>query len=251
MGPESRPLRALLATTTGLVVVTFLQTLFLLPPAVAGGALVTWDKGAYAPGQTVRGSVRFGKGCCNRGVPSDGPFFVYLYEPAEGQEIPPLPRGAVRVGVIEVSGEASPWTATYSFTMPFLHPGEYAVIHCNDPCTKMLGDIVEPSLIVANDPEVRLWAKMRWLERRVFGSASRLESAINRLSRDSSRGSLRLDALEERVRLLEVASSASGDVNGTEESSTPVRAGVVGAATLALLGAIHLLTRRRNDQSRM
>ena len=214
--------------------------------AWAGGSFVTWEKGAYAPGETVRGTTTFGKGCCKRGVPADGPFYIYLYHSVEGTEIPPLPPDAVGVGEIVIEGERSPWTATYSFVVPAdTPPGEYDVVHCNDPCTKMLGDLLEPHLVVANDPEVRQWGRLRWLERRVFGTSDRQRRDIEHLRRDFSyeRAEVtdRIEALESRTADLQrrldarVASTTSGQ---------PLIGGLVAGFTVLLLLAAHALLKR-------
>jgi hypothetical protein len=219
--------------------------LSLAPAALAGGSFVTWEKGAYAPGETVRGTTTFGKGCCNRGVPQDGPFYVYLYHSVEGSEIPPLPPDAVLVGAIEIEGNASPWTATYELVVPLnTPPGEYDVVHCNDPCTKMLGDLVEPQLVVANDPEVRQWGRLRWLERRVFGTSDRQRRAIEHVGRDltDTRAELldRIGVLESRVDDLQVQLAAPA---GTTEGQ-PLTGGLVAGSTVLLLLAAHLLSKR-------
>ena len=214
--------------------------------ARAGGAVVTWEKGAYAPGEKVRGTTTFGKGCCNRGVPQDGPFYIYLYDSVEGTEIPPLPPDAVRVGQIEIERDETPWTATYEFVVPLnTPPGEHDVIHCNDPYTKMLGDLVEPQLVVAADPEVRQWGRLRWLERRVFGTSDRQRRAIERLGRDVSttRGEMtdRIGTLEARVDDLHAQLSAQVADTTTGQ---PLTGGLVAGSTVLLLLAAHVLSKR-------
>lgn len=210
-------------------------------PARAGGSLVTWEKGAYAPGETVRGTSTFSRGCCDRGLPSDGPYFVYMWHAAEG-EIPPLPPSAIRVGQVEITGRSPGWTATYEFTVPQVPPGEYEIFDCNDPCTKMLGDLVESQLAVANDPEIRQWSRMRWLERRIFGQAGALRGALHRATKDLKRSDnvleMRLTEIEERLAALEVSATRS-DATGKRIAE----GGLVGAGVVALLVALHLLTR--------
>lgn len=224
-----------------MLMATAVCVLILLPtvPAQAGGALVTWEKGAYAPGEVVRGSTPFGRGCCNRGRPSDGPFYVYLWSASEGQEIPPLPPNAIRVGGIEVSGTVPRWTAHYTFTVPDVPPGEYEVFHCNDPCNAMLGDLIEPVLVVANDPEVRQWGKMRWLERRLWGTTENLQRALGRTRRTMAE---RIDSLEERVTTLQASLASSREPPPTEGPRTSSL--LLAAVTAGALAVLHLWSRK-------
>ena len=122
-------------------------------PARAGGA--TWEFEDYhRPGDVVESTTgvawAHGPGL---GTPADGPFLVYLLEQdATTQTWPEVPESAMLVGAVEVRlgpywserdrFSIGPHTATARFEIPDLSAGIYQIIHCNDPCTTTLGDIV-------------------------------------------------------------------------------------------------------------
>jgi hypothetical protein len=62
---------------------------------------------------------------------------------------PQIPDDAVRVGEVHISKEPFPSNTTYlvdvasaEFVVPDLPPGPYYLVHCNDPCTAALGDLL-------------------------------------------------------------------------------------------------------------
>lgn len=134
-----------------LVAVTLLFPLAM--PARAGGA--TWEFEDYhRPGDTVVSTTGVAwEHDSGLGTPTDGPFLVYLLE--NDMTIlswPEVLDQAMLVGVVEVrhgpywseKDELSigPHTAIARFEIPDVPAGVYQIVHCNDPCTTMLGDIV-------------------------------------------------------------------------------------------------------------
>ena len=121
--------------------------------AVAGGSAWTFGDDEYLPGQIVETttSVAWGHNA-DLGTPDDGPYFLYLAEASrEWRQWPPDPEGTMLVGIVEITlgpFEAEdgvlhgPHGATARFEIPDIPPGEYQVIHCNDPCTTQLGDVI-------------------------------------------------------------------------------------------------------------
>jgi hypothetical protein len=119
-------------------------------PAHGGGS--TWDvePDVAAPGERVE------VGTCvawahngNLGTPEDGPYSMWvspLGSNGTGGGVAQVPDGAVPVGEITIDEgglwkNCGPNAAHISFTVPNLPPGEYELIHCNEPCTDVLGDI--------------------------------------------------------------------------------------------------------------
>jgi hypothetical protein len=130
-------------------------------PAHAGGSWLPFERDHYEPGEHAVASGSFGPGCCDRGWLEDGPYYAWLVpyddtQPAEGT----LLDRVVRIGEIRLSQEPYQWNgqtyfrniATVEFVVPDLPPGQYSVFHCNDPCTKQLGDVTSAMLQVGMPP---------------------------------------------------------------------------------------------------
>jgi hypothetical protein len=179
----------------GLAVVGFV--LAIPAPASAGGSLLEFDRFAYQPGDIAVAEGSFGKGCCGRGLPKDGPFYVYAH-PSRAPYIcdePCVPKGAIRVGVIEVSGDGPTWHGRVEFVVPDLAPGTYGIWHCNDPCGTGLGDVVFWELrVVESDVEARLWSKLDRLEQKLSTGKWNNRSRLQQLERRVRRQILDLEA---------------------------------------------------------
>ncbi len=115
-------------------------------PSAAGGSTWSTDRASYEPGDTavVYAAVSWGHND-QLGSPEDGPFGVWLAPAGDPFTEPIAPTaGAVYVGDIEldvVDVNMGPHVASVEFVMPDLPDGEYAIQHCNQPCTTSLGDI--------------------------------------------------------------------------------------------------------------
>jgi hypothetical protein len=124
--------------------------------ATAGGSVWYPDRGSYVPGEQARilAAVSWGHNS-DLGTPDDGPFGVWLSPVGNpiNEDIAPAP-GAIYVGDIlidAVDASVGPHVASLDFTVPDLPPGDYAIQHCNTPCTTSLGDITFGQLTV-RDP---------------------------------------------------------------------------------------------------
>ena len=195
-------MRAVRLCLAGVIVVSVL--VLVGGSARAGGSWLEWDRFAYSPGESAAGTTQFGPGCCGRGEPADGPYYLDLRRNDGTYEMPPLPDDVIPLNAaLEISDGGSPWTASASFTVPDVEAGEYQVIHCNDPCTKLLGDLLIANLhVVADDGEDLLARRVDRLRTRLtaglyraknrFVTKARLEVATDALDR-------RLDALEDEI----------------------------------------------------
>lgn len=119
----------------------------------AGGAV--WEfEGYHRPGDVVESTTAVAWGHNpTLGAPEDGPYLVYLApNDLVPMEWPGVPEEAILVGAVEVHTgpywpegeelEMGPHHATARFEIPDVAAGSYQVLHCNDPCTTTLGDII-------------------------------------------------------------------------------------------------------------
>lgn len=134
-----------------LIVVTALVVLSVAATAQAGGSVWHFE-GYHEPGETVESTTSIAWGHPDLGSPSDGPFFLYLApQDLELQKWPSIPEEAMLVGIVEAhegpyvgsDGELyGPHHAVARFEIPDVPPGVYQILHCNEPCTSTLADIV-------------------------------------------------------------------------------------------------------------
>lgn len=135
-----------------LFVVTVLATLSVATAALAGGAVWHFE-GYHEPGDTVESTTSIAwNHNSDLGKPSDGPYFLYLApQELDPPTWPGIPEGAMLVGIVEAhegpyvgsDGELyGPHHAVARFEIPDVDPGVYQILHCNDPCTSTLADIV-------------------------------------------------------------------------------------------------------------
>jgi hypothetical protein len=120
--------------------------------ASAGGSPWEFDRDSYEPGDRAVARAPFGTGCCNTGWLDEGPYFAWVLPRGEGGGgFPVIPADALRVGEVETAEESyeyegrtfSHFVASVAFSVPDLPLGPYSLLHCNDPCTKTLGDITD------------------------------------------------------------------------------------------------------------
>lgn len=122
-------------------------------PADAGGSVWHFEGHEYQPGDIADATTSVAWSHNNDlGTPGDGPYFIYL-APADTEWVswPPDPEGSMLVGIVAIDlgpfeaedgDRYGPHGATARFEIPDVAPGKYQVIHCNDPCTKQLGDVI-------------------------------------------------------------------------------------------------------------
>lgn len=113
-----------------------------------------WEfEGYYRPGDVVESSTSVSWGHnSDLGTPGDGPYFIYLGGiDTEPGMMSAIPDDVLLVGVVEVhlsphrSADGSmigPNHAIARFEIPDVPAGLYQILHCNDPCTTTLGDVI-------------------------------------------------------------------------------------------------------------
>lgn len=133
--------------------------------ALAGGDV--WEVEIYhSPGdQVLATTVVATDDDGDLGTPEQGPFFVYLAHRDAEYTLPDLPEAALLVGLVDVYEGShlggsrwpmGPDQAIARFEIPDVGPGLYQILHCNDPCTTTLGDIVGgPDLRIVGGPDGR------------------------------------------------------------------------------------------------
>ncbi|MGI9601162.1 MAG: hypothetical protein ACR2QE_04720 [Acidimicrobiales bacterium] len=133
--------------------VVLLLMLGLASPARAGGSTWEFDGDPYAPGDTVFGWAQVAWSHNDQlGSPANGPYQAYLRRLTDDEidySYGLIPDDAVWVAEIVTSDDPyesggvkwGPHSATLEFVLPDVAPGEYEILHCNDPCTTTLGDI--------------------------------------------------------------------------------------------------------------
>ena len=121
--------------------------------ASAGGSVWLFEESEYQPGDVAESttSVAWGHDS-SLGTPEDGPYLIYLAPiDASATTWPGIPDAAMLVGIVEIhlgtyraeDGDLyGPHHAVARIEMPDAAPGEYQIFHCNDPCTKTLGDLI-------------------------------------------------------------------------------------------------------------
>jgi hypothetical protein len=130
----------------------FAAGVFTAGPAEAGGSTWEFPDPEVAPGETVFAWVQVAwEHNPSLGTPADGPWLAWIQR-VDAQQAAPRQDGlggAILVGEIMVFDEPydaggirfGPHHATISFVLPDVPGGEYELVHCNDPCTKSLGDV--------------------------------------------------------------------------------------------------------------
>lgn len=220
--------------------------------ARAGGA--TWDFNgkqhyeiAFVAGDTVEASTSVWISAPDLGRPDDGPFHGYLVRPTEeGPWPPPVPDDAIYLGEITIEEHTEHLgTARLTFTVPDVEPGDYSLLHCNDPCTTSLGDIMTTRFTVAaTQGEGELLVETRQLEQRAdeyLFRIKRLEQALK--DHKEERHGAKIEALHDEVSKLAAQVEALG-----ERPESRVLEGSLGAgAALTASGAAWWALRRRKN----
>ena len=173
--------------------------------------------------------------------PSDGPFLGYLSSRAEGRRFyaPPLPKDAVYVGDVSFveTDEPKVLEVQLDFVVPDVAPGHYTLHHCNDPCTRQIGDTMStPVTIVSDVGQALTAARVDRLERTLDKHRANSYRRTAKLERRVERLVDRIRWLETRVDLLESKPSPEEE-DEAEALAWPALAGLAGSAVvLALAG---------------
>jgi hypothetical protein len=157
-----------------------------------------------------------------------------------------LPFGSIRLGEIEIERiDRYTWAGRLVFTVPKIEPGSYVVTHCNDPCTKELGDLLHPRIrIVENDTETRLWRRIDALRDAVQARRYEIMRANVKFDELSERERIRLEALGNQLGQLRRASVARDPVE--ERSEFPW---LLAGSAFAIGGAGGLMASVRRGRS--
>ena len=134
------------------------------PASAAADESFNFDREAYPPGVEAIGRAGVNwEGNLLWGTPVDGPFYAYalplgtaaVYDAAG---LPVIPPDARQLDEIEIRNEpiesypgyeVGPYSAIVQFDVPDdMAPGTYTIVHCNDPCTKTLGNLTESQFTV-------------------------------------------------------------------------------------------------------
>jgi hypothetical protein len=114
-------------------------------PVWAKGSSLYFDGLYVAPGEEVVLETEFYTNVRGKsGSVKDGPYYGYLLPAMRFIDPPHIPRAAVFLGpiLIKPTDREDVWSATISFVMPRVNPGEYTVKICNHPCThSLVGDL--------------------------------------------------------------------------------------------------------------
>jgi hypothetical protein len=233
----------------GILGAVFGAVMFITSPAYAGGAMWELDghsyyEVAFTPGDEVHASTSVWISNPGLGRPQDGPFDGYLLAARKAVYPPPVPEEAIFLGEISIDAHepaASHSVARLTFTLPDVEPGRYWLIHCNDPCSTSLGDIVTTPIEVVGGPgEEKLLVELGRLERRfeqrsfILGRSVRSLGA--QLASQIGRMEVRVEKLEERVKRFE---------NRSETESGLLEGGLAAGAVILVLSAFHFVTARR------
>ena len=224
--------------------------------AAGGGANFAWNGHphydvAFSPGDVVEGSTsvwiedRHGLG-----TPDDEPFFAYLVPPPR-KEVPfppPVPEDAIALGQITIDPYkqgASFSVARVFFTVPDVPPGDYFVIHCDDPCTTTLGDIMTTQLIIAADEaDERATIGIGRLERRAEENEFFIKRMRQQLNRHADSISRIHDLERANTELERRIGAIEAQLADAPSSGPGLSAGAVGLAAVVGLTALGLAGRR-------
>ena len=210
-----------------------------------------YDRVAYAPGETVHGTVEVWIKSRYSGRPEHGPWYAYLVRD-EGDDMPfppPLPKAAQLLG--EVTLDPYERTDSYAvarvtFTMPDVPAGDrYAVVHCNDPCTKPLGDLFSTQIeVVESAVEGRLLRRINQLEDRSFNFRERENARFLRMQGRFTHIERNAARLEEELR--NELERLDALVAQAEDEPNPLQGPALSLVALTgLVGLGALLVRRR------
>lgn len=226
------------------------------PSARAGGGqwgFKGWDvdaEPAFAAGEEVHAYTGLWlEGVASReergaywGGPEHGPFYGYI-APRGGEGWgpypPPIPDDAVYVGevVFSKSGDARVLDVDLRFVMPDLEPGFYSLLHCNDPCTRQIGDTMSTPITVVEDPgQAFISGQVDQLDRQMTTVRQRLRGRVQGLRARMTGIESDIDGLKDDMMALQ-ARSASAQVPGPETSGPALLPWLALLAIPAALGA--------------
>ncbi|HYY09279.1 MAG TPA: hypothetical protein VFA25_11820 [Actinomycetota bacterium] len=228
-----------------LVAATAFVVLPLWPsPAAAGGSWLTPRRPTYVPGEVAIVGGGFGTGSY-AGEIDDGPFIAYLLPANRWIEGRNLPKAAIPVGELVISGGNGSYRARIEFRVPNVSGGLYHLQYCNDPCTiDGLGDLIgsQSFAVGATRTEARLLMSVERLRGKIgevrYHARFMASEHVREVGRELRTTQRRLGIEEERVRKLDTAVEALRSSIDSDRSR--LAAATVGNAAL-LLAVIALL----------
>ncbi len=132
-----------------------------------------------------------------------------------------------------------------TFTVPEVEPGDYRLLHCNDPCTTSLGDIMTtPLTVAATHGEGELLVETRQLEQRAdeyLFRIKRLERALK--DHREERHGAKIEALRDQISKL----AARVELLDNRPESRVLEGSLGAGAALTASGAAWWALRRRRD----
>lgn len=232
-------------------------------PAVAGGAtwsfegqhrnadavLVTGDRVRATTLLWLKGVVGEKRGAYWAG-PQHGPFYGYISPrnpDGPGDYAPPLPKDAVSVGEVRFEETKDPGVleAVLEFTVPQLPPGHYRFDHCNDPCTRQIGDTWTTRItIVGNEDDAVLARAIGHIEQRLNTTQPALRIRVRNLTDKLERLTIAVKSMQKELdeRDRAAATEVKKEEVAPAAEGTPWWPALLG---LALLTAALIATRSR------
>jgi hypothetical protein len=244
-------------TTRWIFVASITAVLSLLPtPTRAGGGMWTFPgqdpntEGVLVVGRVAHARALLGLEAVEKfgdqdifwAGPKQGPFFGYLSPRSErpaqwGPFPPPLPKDALLVGEVAFSETEDPGTleVNLDFVVPAVQPGLYTLHHCNDPCTRQIGDTMStPVIVVVDEGEAFAATRLSRIDRKIEKHRANSAARTARLERWVERLSGRIQTLEVGIDALETRPARDEGSTRTGSLAWPAAALLTGAFVLAL-----------------
>jgi hypothetical protein len=238
-------------------------TLAFMPSANAGGG--TWEfegvplnaEPVLVAGQPVHASAPLWLGDVKRhrsndiywGGPDDGPYFAYIV-PRRGPQWAAFPMVVtddhIYVGEVVFSESDDPrvMDVTLDFVMPDVAPGNYGLVYCNDPCTRLIGPTMPTRVTVVQDEGQALLAnRLNRMNRTLINMRARGGNRVEKLENATSRLPSRLGSMQEQIAALQDKIELAGQREAPPVSPWGPLALGAGVATL-VIAAMSRLRRR-------
>jgi hypothetical protein len=215
-----------------------------VPAASGGGATFDFGSDYVVIGQTVTGRTEVWLGAKRSGELADGPYHAYLVPSDTRFSQEGLPPDAVWLAPVSFKLLPGPYaSATVSFEVPAVAPGEYSLVVCNVPCTtRTVGDLVGGWFSIAASPT----------EARIQALADRLDWKTRALGREAKREERRATNAEDALR--STVAELQGELDALRDASrarpqAPEASGLgwawAGWAAAVLLALAGLVRRRK------
>jgi hypothetical protein len=235
-----------------------------MPSAIAGGG--TWEfegiplnaEPVLVAGEPVHASAplwlkdvrRHGAKNIYWAGQDQGPFFAYIV-PRKGPAWAAFPlkvtEDHIYVGEVEFSDSDDPrvMDVNLDFVMPEVEPGNYGLVYCNDPCTRLIGATMPTRITVVEDEGQAFLARhLNRMDRTLINLGARSGNRVKRLESETSRLSSRIDAMGNRISNL-AEQIEVGSQREPAPSSSPWEPLGIGAGAAALIFAVVSRFRRR------